>query len=159
MKNKIILLDIDYTLFDTKTFKDSNLTQYSLYEEILSVLPSLASVAELGIFSKGEDKFQNTKLQQTGIKNFFERENVHVFEDKDINLKNVIEQYNGSKIYLVDDKLATLYNAKINTPSVFTVWIKRGPFAEDKSLLDNFSPDSVVANLKEIIPIVTKDSE
>ena len=81
MKNKIVLLDIDYTLFDTKTFKDSNLTKYSLYDEILLVLPSLANVAELGIFSKGEDAFQNAKLQATGIENFFQQKNVHIFED------------------------------------------------------------------------------
>ena len=155
MKNKIVLLDIDYTLFDTKTFKDSNLKKYSLYDEILSALPSLASIAELGIFSKGEDVFQNAKLRATGIKNFFQQENVHVFEDKDVNLKNVIERYKGLKIFLIDDKLATLYNAKTSSPSVFTIWIKRGPFAQDKTLLHNFSPDATIANLKEAVPIVS----
>jgi FMN phosphatase YigB (HAD superfamily) len=159
MKNKIVLLDIDYTLFDTKTFKDSSLTKYALYDEILAVLPSLAKFAQLGIFSKGEDAFQNAKLKETGIKEFFQQENVHVFKDKDANLKKVIEQYKDFEIYLIDDKLVTLYNAKTNTPSVFTVWIKRGPFAEDESLLNNFSPDAIVVSLKEIIPIVTGNFE
>ena len=156
MKNKIVLIDIDYTLFDTKTFKESNLTNYSLYDEILSVLPSLANLAELGIFSKGEDAFQNIKLQATGINNFFQPENVHIFADKDVNLKKVIEQYKDLKIFLIDDKLMTLYNAKKNNLSVFTIWIKRGPFAEDKKLLDNFSPDATITNLKEVIPIVAE---
>jgi len=156
MKNKIVLLDIDYTLFDTKTFKDSNLTKYSLYDEILLVLPSLANVAELGIFSKGEDAFQNAKLQATGIENFFKQKNVHIFKDKDVNVKSVIEKYKDLKIFLIDDKLMTLHNAKTNNPSVFTIWIKRGPFAQDETLLSNFSPDAIVANLKEVIPIISK---
>ena len=156
MKNKIVLLDIDYTLFDTKTFKDSNLTKYSLYDEILLVLPSLANVAELGIFSKGEDAFQNAKLQATGIENFFQHINVHIFEDKDVNVGSVIEKYKDLKIFLIDDKLMTLHNAKTNNPSVFTIWIKRGPFAQDETLLSNFSPDAIVANLKEVIPIISK---
>ena len=59
MKNKVVLLDIDYTLFDTKTFKESSLKKYALYDEISAVLKDLANVAELGIFSKGEDTFQN----------------------------------------------------------------------------------------------------
>ena len=50
----------------------------------------------------------------------------------------------------------TLHNAKTNNPSVFTIWIKRGPFAQDETLLSNFSPDAIVANLKEVIPIISK---
>ena len=122
-------------------------------------MKDLANVAELGIFSKGEDTFQNVKLRETGIKEFFKQENVHVFENKDVNLKNVIERYKNLQIYLVDDKLVTLYNAKTNTPSVFTVWIKRGPFTKDESLLNNFSPDATITNLKEIIPIVSGSSK
>jgi hypothetical protein len=154
-KNTIVLFDIDYTLFDTKTFKNSNLTKYSLYDEILSVLPNLANVAELGIFSKGENTFQNSKLQITGIKNFFRQENVHIFDNKDLNLENVIEKYKGLEIFLVDDKLATLYNAKTKTPAVFTIWIKRGPFAKDSTLLSNFSPDAIITSLKEVASIVS----
>jgi FMN phosphatase YigB (HAD superfamily) len=154
-KNKIVLFDIDYTLFDTQTFKNSSLTKFSLYIEVLPVLESLVNIAELGIFSKGNDIFQNIKLQETGIIKFFQEQNIHVFENKDINLKHVIEKYNSLKIYLIDDNLATLYNAKKNTPLVTTVWIKRGPFAEDVSLLNNFIPDFVRDNLEEIVPIVS----
>jgi FMN phosphatase YigB (HAD superfamily) len=155
MKNKIVLFDIDYTLFDTDAFKESSLTKFSLYREILPILESLVGIAELGIFSKGENEFQNNKLQQTGVSNFFQQEHVHVFEDKDTNLKNIIEKYKDFKIYFVDDRLATLYNAKTINASVFTIWIKRGPFASDESLLANFSPDVVVDDLKEILSVVS----
>jgi FMN phosphatase YigB (HAD superfamily) len=154
-KNKIVLFDIDYTLFDTQTFKDSSLTNFSLYNEVLPVLESLANITELGIFSKGEDTFQNYKLQQTGISNFFKQEHVHVFEDKDINLKSIIGKYKDFEIYFVDDRLATLYDAKIINSSVFTIWIKRGPFALNETLLTNFSPDATLDNLKEVSAIVS----
>jgi len=155
MKNKIVLFDIDYTLFDTKTFKDSNLTKFALYKEILPVLKSLATTAELGIFSKGEDSSQNVKLQETGIGNFFQQENVHVFEDKDENLKSVLDKYKNLKIYIVDDRLATLYSARAINSSVFTIWIKRGPFAQDETLLSNFSPDATINNLEEVLSIAS----
>jgi FMN phosphatase YigB (HAD superfamily) len=155
MKNKIVLLDIDYTLFDTKLFKESNLTKYSLYAEILPTLKILASVADLGIFSKGEGEFQTNKLQETGLGDFFRQENVHIFDNKDLNLEKVIAKYKGLKIFLIDDKLTTLYNAKIKTPDVFTIWIKRGPFAQDETLLGNFSPDATITSLKEAVRIIS----
>ena len=156
MKNKIVLFDIDYTLFDTATFKDSSLTNYSLYDEIVPVLESLKDVSELGIFSKGDDFFQNTKLKETGIGDFFQRENIHIFEDKDINLENVINKYIELQIYIVDDRLATLYNAKTINPLVATIWVKRGPFAQDDTLLTNFTPDNTIVNLEEVVEIVSK---
>jgi phosphoglycolate phosphatase-like HAD superfamily hydrolase len=157
-KKIIVLFDIDYTLFDTDAFKESNLTKFLLYREILPMLKSLADVAELGIFSKGEDTFQNTKLQQTEIGSFFKQENVHVFEDKDVNLKIIIEKYKDLKIYFVDDRLATLYNAKVISPSVFTIWIKRGPFARNQTISSNFSPDATLDNLNEVSAIVLGNS-
>jgi FMN phosphatase YigB (HAD superfamily) len=156
-KKKMVLLDIDYTLFDTKTFKESSLKKYSLYNEVMLVLESLAKIAQLGIFSKGEIELQNVKLQKTGIKNFFNGKNIHIFEDKDLNLKDVLEKYKNFKIFLVDDKLTTLYNAKINTPSIFTVWVKRGPFAENQKPLENFSPDATINDFSSLNRIISRN--
>ncbi|HUD04911.1 MAG TPA: hypothetical protein VMR59_02920 [Patescibacteria group bacterium] len=153
--NKLVLFDIDYTLFDTTALKASDLTQYSLYDEVKSVLVKSSKIAELGIFSKGESEFQKAKLQKTGIVKFFQTKNIHIFENKNQNLKEVIKQYGNCKIYLIDDKLEILYNAKQFDPSIFTIWIKRGPFAQDETFLNNFSPDATITNLKEAISIVS----
>lgn len=153
--NKIVLFDIDYTLFDTTLFKESALTKYALYDEVIPLLSKLATISELGIFSKGEEEFQKTKLQKTGIEKYFELGNIHIFEDKDSNMNKIIKQYEGNKIYLVDDKLEILFNAKKINPSIVAIWVKRGPFAQDEKLLDNFSPDITVVNLKEIISIIS----
>ena len=153
--NKIVLFDIDYTLFNTAIFKASGLTQYSLYDEVKPVLVKLSKIAELGIFSKGEGEFQKAKLEMTGINNLFLNKDIHVFEDKDQNLKEVIKHYANWKIYLVDDKLEILQSAKQFNPLIFTIWVKRGPFAEDKTFLKKFSPDISVISLENIVAIVS----
>jgi phosphoglycolate phosphatase-like HAD superfamily hydrolase len=149
-KNKLVLFDIDYTLFDTANFKDSSLSDYQLYDEIEHLLIKLSSIVDLGIFSKGEKDFQKLKLQKTGIEKYFHPENIHIFENKDENLQAVIKKYSDRSIYLVDDKLEILYNTKKNNSSIFTIWIKRGPYAQDETLLNNFSPDKIVESLNEM---------
>lgn len=149
-KNKLVLFDIDYTLFDTANFKDSSLSDYQLYDEIEHLLINLSSTIDLGIFSKGEKEFQKLKLQKTGIEKYFNPENIHIFENKDENLQAVIKKYSDRKIYLVDDKLEVHYNAKKHNSTIVTIWVKRGPFAQDETLLNNFSPDKIVESLNEI---------
>lgn len=156
-KNKIVLFDIDYTLFDTAVFKDSSLSSYQLYDEIEQLLINLSSIVELGIFSKGEKEFQKLKLQKTNIEKYFHPENIHIFENKDENLQAVIKKYSDRKVYLVDDKLEVLSNAKKYNHSIMTIWIKRGPFAQDETLLNNFSTDKIVESLNEIEKFILAD--
>ncbi len=154
IKKTIVFFDIDYTLFDTKAFMDSGLKKYALYDEILPVIKKLRGSAELGIFSKGETKFQNNKLDRTGLKKYFKKDNVHIFEDKNANLKNVFFKYKDFNVFLVDDKLPVLYEAKQSIPSIITIWIKRGPFAENQEPIKNFSPDITVDSLVNLNAVV-----
>ncbi|MDO8621245.1 MAG: sugar phosphate nucleotidyltransferase [Candidatus Levybacteria bacterium] len=153
-QKSIVLFDIDYTLFDTRKFKDSQLQDYNIYEEVMGILMQLSGLVNLGIFSKGETDFQKTKLEKTGMMQFFKENNVHIFNDKDANLINVLEKYKDSKLFLVDDKLGILYSAKKHMPQVFTIWVKRGPFAKAQKPIEGFSPDEQVENLSEIVRIV-----
>jgi phosphoglycolate phosphatase-like HAD superfamily hydrolase len=157
-KKTIVLLDIDYTIFDTKTLKDSNLTIFALYDEVLQVLKKLNETVELGIFSKGEEAFQKTKLYKTDIKHLFNEENVHIFDDKDINLNTVLNKYKEFKIFLVDDRLDVLSAAKKHNPAVFCIWVKRGPFAENEQNPQNFSPDATIENLSSLDIIISQNS-
>lgn len=150
----IVLFDIDYTLFDTRKFKDSKLQDYNIYEEVMGILMQLSGLVNLGIFSKGETEFQKTKLEKTGMMKFFKDNNVHIFDDKDANLINVLEKYKDSKLFLVDDKLGILYSAKKHMPQVFTIWVKRGPFAQVQKPIEGFLPDEQIENLSEIVRIV-----
>ena len=151
---KLVLFDIDFTLFDTRAFKDSQLTDYKIYEEVIAVLEEVSEFADLGIISKGEKEFQETKLEKTGMLKFFKEENIHIFEDKEANLTKIIDKYKENKIYLVDDRLETLYSAKNHLKDVFTIWVKRGWFAENQKELPGFKADAEVENLSEVVRIV-----
>lgn len=153
-RKKFVLFDIDYTLFDTNAFKNSQLKDYKVYDEVLLVLDKLSKIADLGIFSKGEVEFQNTKLKKTYIKKFFQNHHIHIFEDKDVNIKNVLDKYRNHTLFLVDDKLLTLYAAKLYNFSVFTIWVRRGPFAKDQRPIKNFSPNATIYNLSDLNKII-----
>lgn len=69
-KKIMILFDIDYTLFDTENFKQSNLKSHLIYPEVKDVLSSLDKIAVLGILSEGDIVFQMEKLKRCKIDNF-----------------------------------------------------------------------------------------
>ena len=149
-RNKLILFDIDHTLFDTEKFKASKLTDYSLYDEVLEILEKLSKIAELGIFSKGDFEFQKAKLKNTKIEDFFKGKNVHIFQDKILNIK-ALNQYKNYKIFFVDDRLEVLRDVKKFLPSIIVIWIKRGPHAERLKKIEGFNPDKTIANLSQIV--------
>lgn len=151
---KFVLFDIDFTLFDVQAFKDSNLTKYAVYEETMRVLEGVSKIAGLGILSKGESELQKTKLEKTEIAKFFKEEHVHIFLDKEANLTKVIDRYKDYKIFLVDDRLDLLCSAKKYLKEVFTIWVRRGWFAENQKQIDGCKADAVVENLSEVAKIV-----
>lgn len=153
----IILFDIDYTLFDTGKFKESKLKNYIVYEEVIDILINLSDVVSLGIFSKGDLEFQKTKLKKTDMWKFFKENNIHIYDDKDANLKKVLEKYKDSKIFLVDDKLQILYYARKHNADIFTIWVKRGPFALTQRDIAGFRPNIEVENLSEVVRIVRSE--
>jgi FMN phosphatase YigB (HAD superfamily) len=152
---KIVLFDIDNTLFDTERFKQTNREVFSLYEEVYEVLEELAPVADLGIFSEGEIAFQQKKLKQTNIEKYFIEEHVHIVPQKIHAIELLLKKYkHNNKIFLVDDRLSILPLIKKDFPSVFTIWMKRGEFFSHQKPIEGFSPDAEVDTLKEIIPLI-----
>lgn len=154
-KKKIVLLDIDYTLFDTDTFKASNLQTHSLYEEVAGVIEQLSSIAELGIFSEGDSAFQQEKLVKTEIYNHFLNKHIHIVTNKDSELERIVSKYKDRNVFLVDDRLSVLQKAKLYHPDIFTVWVQRGKFAKNQELIPGFLPDATVKNLHDVVSIVT----
>lgn len=157
MNKKIVLFDIDYTLFDTDTFKQSNLQNHSLYDETHEVLNQLSKIAKLGIFSEGELEFQKNKLTKTKIKRYFKPKYTHIVEEKDANLQKILLKYKDNQLFLVDDKLMVLYRAKTLRPSIFTIWIKRGVYAKSQRPINNFTPDAIIENLKQAVSIISSN--
>lgn len=156
-KQKLVLFDIDYTLFNTDIFKQTKLQKHSVYDEVYNVLEELSKVANLGIFSEGNINLQKTKLQQTKIHKYFAQEHIHIVEIKEENLKRVFKKYKNNKLFLVDDKLTILYIAKKISPNVFTIWVKRGIYAEKQKPIKGFKPDAQIDNLEGLLDIVIRN--
>ncbi len=156
LNKPIILFDIDYTLFDTALFKKTNFAQYSLYEEVPGVLADLSRKFILGIFSQGEEALQNKKLKATKIDHFFHKEHIYIESEKEEKIKAIGEKYKNTHLYMADDKLPLLSLMKKEYPRIFTIWIKRGVYAENQDPLPGFTPDAVMENLSGIIPLINQ---
>jgi phosphoglycolate phosphatase-like HAD superfamily hydrolase len=155
---KIVLFDIDYTIFDTDVFKSSNLETYSLYKEVIDTFSKLKEVADFGIFSEGDIAFQQRKMRETNIEKYFLSEHIHIFEQKNDMLKKILEIYKDKgKLFFVDDKLSVLHLAKQYEPKVFTIWVERGFYALNQKPIKGFLPDGVVKNLQDIVPLIEKE--
>lgn len=154
MKQKIVLFDIDYTLFDTEKFKDTNLQTFRLYEEAVDVLAKLKEKAYLGIFSEGNLDLQKTKLFRTKIHNSFTKKHTHIVMNKEQTLKEVLNKYKNYLVFLVDDKLTVLYQAKKLLPTLVTIWVKRGKYANAQEPIEGFTPDAIIRDLRELPKII-----
>ena len=42
-------------------------------------------------------------------------------------------------------------------PSVFTIWVKRGFYAENQKNIPGFKPDAEIKNLSEVVKIVKEN--
>lgn len=148
--NTIILFDLDYTLFDTDTFKKSGLTNFSLYPEIEKVLNELSSKATLGIFSEGETKFQKNKIRKTALKKYFLPKNIHIAPQKSLIFAKVFKKYQNKNLFIVDDKLTILHLAEDVCPGIKTIWVKRGKYAQNQEPIKDFTPDVMISNLEKL---------
>lgn len=157
LNKPIILFDIDYTLFNTALFKKSKFAKYSLYSEVPDVLSALSKELALGIFSQGDEEFQKTKLQKTKIDRFFQKEHTYIGLQKDEIIKTVLDKYKNSNLIIADDKLFFLASVRKHNPQIFTIWIKRGYYAENQKPIPGFTADAVMENLSGIIPIINRN--
>lgn len=146
--DRVILFDIDYTLFDTENFKASNLTSFVLYPEVKKTLELLSKSFTLGILSKGEKDFQLKKLAETGILDTFDRDKMFIFEDKVIEFENVMNKLKNSDLWFVEDKINMLEMAKKINPKLKTIWFKNGPFVE--IINSGFIPDKTIASFEDL---------
>jgi hypothetical protein len=44
--------------------------------------------------------------------------------------------------------------AKKTDSSIFTIWMKRGEYAETQKMHEDFTPDATVNNLRDVIPLI-----
>lgn len=146
----IIFFDIDYTLFDTDTFKKSGLTHYESYPEVKLLLSTLSKKARLGIFSEGELNFQKEKLRKLGILQYFELDSVFIFENKQEHVAEIFGSMDDNT-YVVDDKKEVLNMIHEINKAIKTIWMKRGVYAQHSK--SDYIPDYEISNLTDVIDI------
>ncbi len=151
---KVVLFDIDYTLFNTRVYKDSSLTHFSVYDEVIEVLREVSTMATVGVFSEGELEHQLRKLIATNIKEFIHDDHMHIFTKKLSALADVLINYQGKQLFFIDDKLEVLQAIKQMDPTIYTIWVKRGEYAESVPEIEGFQPDAEVIDLKKVIEII-----
>lgn len=128
----------------------------NFYEETVGVLKEISKIATVGIFSKGDRRFQKEKIKS--ISHFFSEDHIHITLDKYKKLPEIIKKYEGNKLIVVDDVLRVLYAAKKLNKDIFTVWIRREayyePFLLNQEPIKDFTPDATIINLRELIPFI-----
>lgn len=137
---------IEKALWDRQNFEGN------FYEEVEEVLKALSRLVKVGIFSKGYDQFQRAKL--VAIEHLLKKEHTHITVSKHIMLPELLAMYETNKLYIVDDALDILYEAKKLNKDLFAIWIKRGRYAEKQKPIAGFKPDATVLDLKDIVSIV-----
>jgi hypothetical protein len=103
-------------------FWDQKMFTSSFYSDI-DVLERLSKIAKIGIFSKGDSKFQREKL--VSIQEWLSEEHIHVFINKIDRISQVLAKYRDFKTYLVDDDPDVLFQAKEFNSLIFAIQIVR----------------------------------
>jgi len=152
-KKPVVILDIDQTLFDTKLFKerlyDTTTLSESEYIELLyltekKLFQELVMKREIpiNIFSVQEElRTTNHKLNDTEAAK---------------RLKDYLEDYKDYQIYLVDDQLSLLKEAKNFSKDIITILLQTNTEKERKSKT-NFEADNVIRKLEEMIQIIVSN--
>ncbi|MBA3723271.1 MAG: hypothetical protein H0W89_00050 [Candidatus Levybacteria bacterium] len=152
---KIVLLDIDDTIFNTAKFYSTNFKTYEMYEEVHAALKALSQIATLGIFSQGDVAFQKKKLVETNIDHLFQEKHTYIVEEKIQVIKGLIETYKDSgRLFVVEDRLEVLEKVKAYGENVFTIFMKRGRFAQNPRVVVAYKPDATVTDLHQTISLI-----
>lgn len=138
-------------LFNSGFFKDS------FYDDVEETLEALKKFTRIGIFSHGDYKFQWAKIEQSGFKDYFEKDISYIKNVKMDFLPFLKKKHLNDKLYLVDDNPSIIDGAKKFMPSIFTIWIKRGEFKNSAKEIENYKPDATVDNLSKIVEIIRRN--
>lgn len=142
--------EIKKILFKSSFFKKG------FYNEVEKSLKLITKIAKIGIFSKGDKKFQLAKIDQSGFKNYFDKNYIYIKYNKLKFLPFLKKKHVQDKVYLIDDKPGVIDEVKGFMPNIITIWLKRGKYTEQAKEIDGFKPDATVDNLLDVVKIVDK---
>ncbi len=115
--------------------------------EFLEVLKSI-SKSELYLLTFGQDKFQQAKVEASGIKPYFKK----VIDTIDSKLKFFDQNRELQKAIFVDNRGKTINQIKTKYPKIISIWIKREntPYDDEKCEKMDFKATSLTEALQYI---------
>jgi len=146
-------ININVTELFEAVLMDEASYEKAVFDETVEVLQEISKNKNfrIGIFSGGREEHQLKKIEK--FKHFFHEEHIHILRMKDKDLPEIMKQYEHDTLYLIDDILQILYNAKKFHPNITVIWMKRGRLA-DQQKIEGFEPEYTVTNLRELLPIL-----
>jgi hypothetical protein len=161
----VFLFDIDHTLYNTELLKQSLPPDYRttwqslnlpyaacVYPEVPERLRMLSKSFSLGVFSISDvDGFQDAKLEQGGIKEYFDTELVFIQPEIASLIESIAETAPNVR-YIIDDRLDKLAAVRDVYPHIALIHIKRGKYTDQEY---EFTPDHEVETLDEMMKIVS----
>jgi hypothetical protein len=112
-------IDADYLL---KIFWNIDLFEKNVYKDA-SVIKDLSRIADIGIFSKGDENFQKQKIQS--IINFIEPEDIHIYKNKLEKINDIFSSYRDFEVYLIDNERDVLEEVRKINSNIYTILIDR----------------------------------
>lgn len=127
----------------------------SLYKETKEVLRTLAQDKNttIGIFSWGNIGVQKAKIKS--LERYLQTKHIHIVEfDKKNILPKIVYVYADWDLYIIDDFQEVLIEAKRLDRNIYTIWIKRPETEGKRRIFENFTPDSIISSLSEVVTIL-----
>ena len=141
--------EIMSVIIDPKTFREN------LHKDVLDSLNKLTKIGKVGILSQGDNEFQSAKIVH--FKHLLSRDHIHILSDKKSDMVRILKNLKEHDLYFVDDMLSMLQMAKKIQPSIVTIWMKRGRYAENQKAIPDFTPDAEAKNLSEVVKIIKEN--
>lgn len=104
------------------TFWNVDLITKNLYKDT-SDIKNFGDKAIFGIYSKGDKKWQKSKIKF--MQPILGEENIYIFEDKLKNAEQVFNKYSEYEIFLIDDNLELLLKIRELFPNITGILIDR----------------------------------
>jgi FMN phosphatase YigB (HAD superfamily) len=141
-------------------FFDEQLYIESLYEGAREVFQELVMKRDIAvvIFSKGEKEFHMHKISP--LRDMLKEDHIHIFADKIVKLQEVLAKYEAYHIYLVDDFLSVLSEAKKYAKDLTTIWVNRDKKIQGNDIFAtydekiSYTPDKIITDLKALLPFI-----
>ncbi|OGH06741.1 MAG: hypothetical protein A2171_01765 [Candidatus Levybacteria bacterium RBG_13_35_9] len=123
-------------------FWDQKLIDKHLYKDT-DILFQISTKTKMGVFSKGDSKFQKIKL--TRFKTILNKNDIYIFPNKIGKFLEILKNYSDHNIYLIDDEIDVLSEAKDINRNIFTILINR-----KKKHVKNDKIDAQINSLSKI---------